>query len=1572
MSVGRETNVTSIHGGRPCAVIAAQGGLRPAYEAGAQRLSLWREFLLTIAALAVVAAVLTPAASAGVSRPFEGTLGGSFFDSGPTALAVDQETGDVYAGGLDGNKVLARFTAAGAPKDFTAGLDAGTNALTGWSSGFGDLSIAVDNSGGPLDGSIYVADLPDASSAMVKVFDRDGSLKGTLDGSDTGKGDFGRVCGIAVDQANGDVYLATSYLKEGVISGRIWRYRPGTVAAPVNDDDYEVTGIGTAPSCSVAAQAGRVYAAGTLKSDGGRLLREFSSADFQPTISDGTEGTVLDTGVAGLAVDPATGQVYVLHNRAPAGGSQPIDGSLDISVLDPGGELLYKFGAGGYYGTEPKAIAVKAATSGPASDVYVANPQAGGRDIVHFGLPENVPVYTHLPVTRFGPDGTSDTLFSTGLFQFAFEHTARKLYALDRSLAAIYGFDASAPPSFPLLPGFQPLGGMSNFGAVNDLAVDSSGLASAGNVYRAASSGGVVYGFDADGSPLPGFPLNPPAVFQGPDDPAPVKFVCGVAVDSEGQLLVSERESDRILRYDASGKLLGWIDVSAQTTSVRFSGPCELTLDSDDNLYVGIEASAIWRYSAASGWAAADKITTGLGFGDLFLAYDNLTDHLLVGSGEGYARVDEYDTNGKLVDEFVPGYPYLGGVEVDPVDGFLYLGDRLVGRQIKVYRPPVLLPEAKLASLSSIENASVTAKGTVGAQAIAVSDCHFEYVTEAAYRVTGFGDLSSGGTVPCSPDAGSIPLDLATHPVSASITGLTRNTDYRLRLVASNADGVTESSDLAFTTAGPPEAETTGSPQRTATTALLEGRVNPRGAETTYHFEYGPTNSYGQSTAEVSAGSGSLVRLVAEPVGGLAAGSTYHYRLVADNGNSDGVSFGADRTITTRASDASPTPPAHPGPPDSDRAWEQVSLGETSGNPVGVGLTFSDAGDEALYGIKGGTPLAESGALGSLYFAERTGSGWSTRNLLPPATQFVGSTWGAWGVSDDFSKVLAANVDLVLSGSYAYWSLNTSGLRSPLFKSTPPQTFREGAALSADGSRTIVAMRDGALDPAYPGAASKFNLYDISSGSPKLVSVLPGGNAPGCGLGADSGGANRHAAFSSLPPLRSHWVSADGSRVFFTTSADDCLALPQLYLRNLAAGQTTLVSGPSVSGPVCGDLFLKQTPGAAFFWTESRLVAEDEAEGGCATEIPGKGGDVYRFDLESGALDCLTCLVPGLPADVKIASRLAETIAVADDGSRLYFTSPHRLLPGAAPNGSYRLDLAGEDPGIGQLAYVGRLPVGEDPAVGMAINPDGSVLFSYGSEPSLNPLGGSNNGGTKQFYRYDDRDRSLTCISCPQGGSPPVHDIGIKVVESTTFRPAPLSVDGQTLAFATPEPLLPADLNTASGGQKPEQGNDVYEWRDGRVSLVTDGATTWSSNQGGGADETEDPVVAGVSTSGRDIFFTATAAYTPDAPDTYRRLYDARIGGGFDFPEPPPPCPLELCQGPPSPTPEDPDSASSGHVGPGNAVPVFPKRKPCHKPKVRRHGRCVKPRHHKTKKQHKSKHRNHHKQGATAGPKGGN
>jgi hypothetical protein len=79
-----------------------------------------------------------------------------------------------------------------------------------------------------------------------------------------------------------------------------------------------------------------------------------------------------------------------------------------------------------------------------------------------------------------------------------------------------------------------------------------------------------------------------------------------------------------------------------------------------------------------------------------------------------------------------------------------------------------------------------------------------------------------------------------------------------------------------------------------ATSASLNGTVNPNGLPTQFFFQYGPTIAYGSATATATLAAGVIPVKVARPVIGLQP--SWHYRIVAVN--ELGTKVGKDRVFT--------------------------------------------------------------------------------------------------------------------------------------------------------------------------------------------------------------------------------------------------------------------------------------------------------------------------------------------------------------------------------------------------------------------------------------------------------------------------------------------------------------------------------------------------------------------------------------------------------------------------------------------------------------------------------------------------
>src|SRR5437868_1650043 len=134
--------------------------------------------------------------------------------------------------------------------------------------------------------------------------------------------------------------------------------------------------------------------------------------------------------------------------------------------------------------------------------------------------------------------------------------------------------------------------------------------------------------------------------------------------------------------------------------------------------------------------------------------------------------------------------------------------------------------------------------------------------------------VSKGSTTPAT-GAGS---GTTGTGVSATITGLVPGTTYHYRLAATNASGTTNGADGVFTTSGSPvPAAVTGSATNlSASSATLDGSVNPNGRATTWRFEYGTSTSYGSNTPSQNAGSGTTPGNVSAPGSGPPTGAVHH------------------------------------------------------------------------------------------------------------------------------------------------------------------------------------------------------------------------------------------------------------------------------------------------------------------------------------------------------------------------------------------------------------------------------------------------------------------------------------------------------------------------------------------------------------------------------------------------------------------------------------------------------------------------------------------------------------------------
>jgi hypothetical protein len=236
-------------------------------------------------------------------------------------------------------------------------------------------------------------------------------------------------------------------------------------------------------------------------------------------------------------------------------------------------------------------------------------------------------------------------------------------------------------------------------------------------------------------------------------------------------------------------------------------------------------------------------------------------------------------------------------------------------------------PGATTGAATGVGTTTATLNGTVDPNSRDTT-FYFEYGTSTSY-----------GTKTAVKSAGS---GASPQNEAVGISKLTVGKTYHFRIVATSDAGTTTGADATFTTSSAPVAVTADASPVAVTTATLRGQVTPNGLATTWWFEYGTSLSYGQKTASHSAGSGTTAQAVSGGVTKLAAGTSYHFRLVAQN--SSGRVFGLDRLFTTVGAPNATTGAAQSVGPDTAQLTGSL-------DPLGRSTTWwFDYGTTTKYG----------------------------------------------------------------------------------------------------------------------------------------------------------------------------------------------------------------------------------------------------------------------------------------------------------------------------------------------------------------------------------------------------------------------------------------------------------------------------------------------------------------------------------------------------------------------------------------------------------------------------------------------
>lgn len=827
--------------------------------------------------------------------------------------------------------------------------------------------------------------------------------------------------------------------------------------------------------------------------------------------------------------------------------------------------------------------------------------------------------------------------------------------------------------------------------------------------------------------------------------------------------------------------------------------------------------------------------------------------------------------------------------------------------------------------------------------------------SEAVVNTTREGHSGFEGALaaPCSVNGvtGEPVTGTASTPVSADPIDLKPGNLYHVRLRASNRAGATVA-DTTFSTPVIEPLVRTGSVHVASTTATLAGQVNPSGAETTYYFEYGP--GFGQKTSEKTIVVGNDPVLASETLTGLSPSTTYQYRLVATN--SAGTTTGATKSFTTDAVVADPCPNAEfrtgfaANLPDC-RAYELVNPPGREWGEVFRMVSAGDDGDYTGFTTLIGGDEALGAQTGIHMLAHRTPTGWETVDsnaALPTGSTNLVITMPLAYSADHSRALLYSQYPLdqendAFDGGPDLYSLDVGSGTTRLLSYGP-----NASHVLAGGFRVIGASSDlsrvvfTAGTELLPGVSLANALYLRDGGDLQVVSVLPDGTTTATGPVGDWGPVAR------LPHGGTRAVSDDARRVYFGANFAGFGA--ELYLRDMTMepAQTITVSASERTGDggaVGRGAFIGASHDGSVAYFESAEQLTDAAT---------PAGGIYRFDLDAPVGQRLEQITPEIQGNPEGGLGLRSAI-VSDDASHVYFTSYEVLTPDAA-SGSVLKGYVSDGQTTKLVANFGKRPSNPadgDPARAARASRDGRfAIFTSKDVVDGAPtsVDGAPTNGHSAIYEYDDNSGDVACASCRPDGSPSQGDAFLEGVPPGPLSPglnAPRNIaDDGTVFFTSNDQIVAADQTAFT---------DVYQYRAGKVALLTSGQGNRASYIGDNSDD------------GETVFVTSATPFVPQDKDAGEiDAYAIRVNGGF--PQPPPAaasCEGEACRGAVSAPPPAAAPGTPGFFGAGNSKSGRNQGKKHHKKCSKKHRkRCHHKRHHH-KKHHKNQNRDAGRNGRT-------
>lgn len=1189
------------------------------------------------------------------------------------------------------------------------------------------------------------------------------------------------------------------------------------------------------------------------------------------------------------------------------------------------------------------------------------------------------------------------------------------------------------------------------------VAVDNSGGASKGDVYVGDVGDNKVSKFDSSGNLVAtwgtGGQLNGSTTTAKTFAP-----LAGVTVDPSGNLFVAKGEaepnSNGIFKFSQSGSF------TTEFTSVpRVTAPDGLASDGSGNLF------------KVNGDGSVEKMTSGtVDIGTVTLdpvpvtspanaiAVDPVSGDLYVATAD--RRLDHYAFNGsgQVIEPSGPpctlalhvgcaptdttSISFAGsGIAIDHASEDSYVANPSAG-EVFQYGPLVTVPDVTTEAPTAVNATAATLNGKVNPDAIPVTSCEFEYVSDDELREALGEDYEElveheispeaifevfGTHAACeSPDASEIGSGSSFVPVHARVTGLTAGARYHYRLAAANANGPNAGAVVSFVTVTVPRFDSAAVRSLTAHTAELTASINPGSGDTTYRFEYGTSTAYGSRVpipdADIGAGASDVA--VSQRIGGLEENVTYHWRVVATN--SAGTTIGVDHTfIYETPSGALP----------DGRAYEMVTPPQKNGSLIGetggLGLQPSVAANgsrviaTSLQCFAGAESCngQHGDGVGSPYSFTRTTSGWAAEALAPPASRFAANTPYTFDAS---SGLALFSMSTPPFGEEDFYKREADGSFVDVGPITPPeagpstpQAGKIAAAVqyqTSDLSHFAWDMGQGShwgFDATEPNNSSAYEYVGSGNAKPFLVGVSGGkGSTELIDRCETTLGARSQ---ESVPGA----LSSDGLTAFFTartpshgvacpggSGANAAKPVPAntLYARvenaALTEAHTVTISQrsplecttPSCSTSAPADAAFRgaSEDGSMAYFTDTQQLtneasedstASDTADSRGCTETTGPNGcNLYLYDFHNAAGHQLVAVSAGDTSGG--GPQVQGVMAVSPDGSHVYFVAKGVLAANAGAGGSsaaagadnlyvYERDAAHP---TGRVAFIATLSSADhlewlQTNDRSNVSPDGR-FFVFLSHSDLTP-DDTSASGARQVFRYDAQSASLLRISigdsgyndngnrssatpCGEGACSEDASIALPpIVDDLGGRSDPtMSDDGSYVFFTSPVGLAPGALNDIKLGLdeagNPVYAQNVYEWHEGRVRLISDGHDV-SRNAGSGLGCAGVQIgipssvcLIGADTTGANVFFATADQLVPRDTDTELDYYDARVCTASEpcLNESAPPvshCEGEGCQGAASAPPSPPSSGSASLSGSGNVAPpaVAPPAKAKPKPPTR-------------------------------------